>query len=303
MKSGAHASEWQAYLLLTITAFLWGGNMTAGKLAVGHVSPMVLNSLRWTMAAIVLGLFSLPQMRRDWPVVRRHWPAILAFGAVGYTAYNAFLYSGLQLTSAINVSMIQASLPFCILAINFALFRTRSTVLQMTGFLVTLAGVATVVSQGEMRKLLHLDLNLGDLLALAAALSYSGYTVALRWKPPLNWRVMVISFCCGAVIASIPLVAAEIALGSAIWPHDAIGFGVVLYAGLFPSLISQAFFIRGVDVIGPNRAGIFINLIPVFGTIIAVLVLDEQLSGFHAIALVLVVGGIALAQWGKPKPA
>tara|TARA_B100000378_G_scaffold204693_1_gene168036 strand:- start:37 stop:948 length:912 start_codon:yes stop_codon:yes gene_type:complete len=303
MKSGANASEWQAYLLLTITAFLWGGNMTAGKLAVGHVSPMVLNSLRWTLAAIVLGLFSLPQLRRDWPVVRRNWPSILAFGAVGYTAYNAFLYSGLQLTSAINVSMIQASLPFCILAINFALFRTRSTVLQMTGFLVTLAGVATVVSQGEMRKLLHLDLNLGDLLALAAALSYSGYTVALRWKPPLDWRVMVVSFCCGAVIASIPLVATEVAVGSAIWPHDAIGLGVVLYAGLFPSLISQVFFIRGVDVIGPNRAGIFINLIPVFGTIIAVLVLGEQLSGFHAIALVLVVGGIALAQWGKPKPA
>nr|WP_194246380.1 DMT family transporter [Martelella limonii] len=303
MKSGAHAIEWQAYLLLTITALLWGGNMTAGKLAVGHVSPMVLNFLRWTMAAIVLSLFSAPQLRKDWPVVRRNWPAILAFGAVGYTGYNAFIYSGLKLTSAINVSMIQAILPFCILAINFALFRTRSTIMQMSGFLLTLAGVATVVSQGELRKVLHLDLNLGDLLALAAALCYSGYTVALRWKPPLDWRVMVISFCGGAVVASVPLMLLEMSAGAAIFPHDAIGFGVVIYAGLFPSLISQAFFIRGVDVIGANRAGIFINLIPVFGTIIAVLVLGEELAGFHAIALVLVISGIALAQRGKPKTA
>nr|WP_180900107.1 MULTISPECIES: DMT family transporter [unclassified Martelella] len=303
MKTATNALQWQAYLLLTITAFLWGGNMTAGKLAVGHVSPMVLNSLRWGIAALVIGLFSMPQIRKDWPVVRRNWPAILAFGAVGYTAYNAFLYSSLKLTSAINVSMIQAILPFCILVINFALFRTRSTMLQMTGFVLTLAGVAVVVSQGEMQKLLHLDLHLGDVLALSAALCYSGYTVCLRWKPPLDWRVMVMSFCCGAVIASLPLTAAEIATGTAIFPHDAIGFGVVLYAGLFPSLISQAFFMRGVDIIGPNRAGIFINLIPVFGTIIAVALLGEQLASFHAFAFVLVLGGIAVAEWGKPKPA
>lgn len=302
MKTGINALQWQAYLLLTITAFLWGGNMTAGKLAVGHVSPMVLNLLRWGIAALILGLFSLPHIWRDWPVVRKSWPAILAFGAVGYTAYNAFLYSALKLTSAINVSITQAILPFLILVINYALFRTRSTTLQMTGFLLTLGGVAVVVSQGDLQKLMHLDLHLGDLLALAAALCYSGYTVALRWKPALHWRVMVTSFCCGGFVAAVPLAVAEFAAGQAILPHDALGFGVVAYAGLFPSLISQAFFMRGVDIIGPNRAGLFINLIPIFGTFLAVILLGEELGSFHAVAFALVVAGIGLAEWGKPKP-
>ncbi|AJY45813.1 DMT family transporter [Martelella endophytica] len=295
--------RWQAYLLLTITTFLWGGNLTAGKLAVGHVSPMVLNSLRWGIAALVIGLLSLPQVRRDWSTIRSNWLLVFAFGAVGYCAYNAFLYSALKLTSAVNVSIVQAILPLFIVVINFALFRVRSTMLQLVGFLVTLVGVAVVVSQGNLAKLLQLDIHTGDVLSLLAALCYAGYTVALRWKPPLNWRVMVMSFCAGSFVASIPLTIGEAVAGNSILPHDPVGIGVVLYTALFPSLISQAFFIRGVEIIGPNRAGLFINLIPVFGTVLAVLLLDEHFGGFHAVALALAVGGIAIAEFGKPHKA
>ena len=293
--------HWRAYILLCITTFLWGGNLTAGKLAVGHVSPMVLNSMRWGIAALVIGLLSLPQLRHDWPVVKKNWLTVFAFGAVGYCAYNAFLYNALKLTSAVNVSIVQAIIPFFIVLINFALFRTRSSWLQLAGFLLTLAGVAVVVTQGSIQKLLGLDIHNGDILSLLAALCYSGYTVALRWKPPLNWRIMVMSFCTGAFVASVPLLVAETASGNSIFPHDTIGFSVALYTALFPSLISQAFFMRGVELIGANRAGLFINLIPVFGTALAIFLLDEHLQPFHAVALALAIGGIAIAEWGKPR--
>ncbi len=295
--------QWRAYMLLMITTLFWGGNLTVGKLAVGHVSPMVMNSLRWGIAFLVISAFAMPQFRRDWPVIRKNWPLLFAYGAVGFAAFNAFLYSGLRFTSAINGAIDQAAIPLLIFALNFLFFGVRASPAQLAGFALTLAGVAVTVSHGELARLLALEINFGDFLVLMAVLCYSLYTVSLRYKPQLDWRAMAMACFFGAFLASLPMVAGEAALGLAMWPHDLTGFGVIIFIGLFPSLISQVLFIRGVELIGPNRAGLFINLIPVFGTILAVGVLGESPEGFHAAAFALAIGGIALAEWGKPKEA
>nr|WP_272213838.1 DMT family transporter [Marinicella sp. W31]MDC2879790.1 DMT family transporter [Marinicella sp. W31] len=279
----------------------WGGNLIVGRLAIGHVSPMVMNSLRWGIAALIMSAFAMPQIHKDWPAVKKNWPILFAFGAVGFASYNAFLYSGLRFTSAINGAIDQAATPILIFALNFLFFRVRASLAQLAGFALTLAGVAVTVLHGELARLLSLDINFGDLLILIAVLCYSLYTVTLRFKPKLDWRAMAMACFLGAFIASLPMVATEAALGLAMLPHDLTGFGVIIYIGVFPSLISQILFIRGVEMIGPNRAGLFINLIPVFGMILAVVVLGESPAGYHAIAFVLAIAGIALAEWGKPQ--
>ncbi|WP_183482761.1 DMT family transporter [Martelella radicis] len=295
--------QWRAYMLLTITTLFWGGNVTVGKLAVGHVSPMVMNSMRWGIAFVVISAFAMPQFRRDWPVIRKNWPLLFAYGAVGFAAFNAFLYSGLRFTSAINGAIDQAAIPFLIFVLNFLFFRVRASAAQLVGFALTLAGVAVTVSHGELSRLLGLEINFGDFLVLMAVLCYSLYTVNLRYKPQLDWRAMAMACFFGAFLASLPMLAGEFALGEAMLPHDLIGFGVIVFISLFPSLASQIMFIRGVELIGPNRAGLFINLIPVFGTVLAVVILGESPEGFHAVAFALAIGGIALAEWGKPKEA
>jgi len=290
----------RAYFYLSITALFWGANSVAGKLAVGHVSPMTLTTLRWIVALAVILTFMMPQVKRDWPLIRKHWLQLLLYGVFGFTLFNALLYTALGYTSAINAVIEQAGIPMLIFVFNFLLFRIQASIAQIAGFTVTLVGVLIAASHGEFSALAELQFNFGDALMLCAAVVYAAYTVSLRWKPELHWQSFIAAPAFGALLSAIPLFFWELSRGDVIFP-DATGWAIVIYAGLFPSLLSQVLYVRGVEMIGPNRAGLFINAIPVFGTILSVLMIGETLHTFHIVALLLVLGGIAIAEWGRPK--
>ena len=292
----------RAYLFLTLTAMAWGGNAIAGKLAVGHISPMLLTSLRWAMAFSILLAFTLPQVRRDRAIILRHLPLLFAYGALGFTGFNILLYSALNHTTAINVVIEQAGIPLVIFLANFLIFRIRPSVPQVLGFLLTLAAVIVVASGGSFQRLLALQLNLGDALMLVAILLYGGYTVALRYKPVLHWQSMITVLSGAALVTSIPFSVWEIARGTVIWP-DATGWSVALFTAIFPSLIAQVLYIRGNEMIGSNRAGLFVNMVPIFGTLMSVLILREAMHPFQIVALVLAMGGIWLAERGRKNRA
>ncbi|HXV31796.1 MAG TPA: DMT family transporter [Sinorhizobium sp.] len=291
----------RAYFYLGITALFWGGNSVAGKMAVGHISPMMLTTLRWLVALAVMLALMTPQIRRDWDKIRKHWLQLLAYGAIGFTLFNAFLYSAVKYTSAINAVILQAGIPMLIFLFNFALFRTKASIWQVVGFTVTLIGVLTTAAHGDFASLMRLQFNFGDALMILACIVYAVYTVALRWRPALHWQSFIAAPAFGAFLSAIPLLVWEISKGNAIVP-DATGWGIVLYAAIFPSLMSQVLYVRGVEMIGANRAGLFINAIPVFGTLLSVLLVGETFHLFHLAALLLVLGGIAIAEHGRPKP-
>nr|AID69700.1 drug/metabolite transporter (DMT) superfamily permease [uncultured organism] len=288
----------RAYLFLTITSLSWGANAVAGKLAVGHISPMLLTSLRWAMALTILLAFTLPQVRRDIKVIRANLPLLMAYGAVGFTSFNILLYSALQYTTAINVAIEQAGMPMVIFLANFILFRIKVTPAQILGFVLTLAGVAVTASSGSLTRLIGLELNQGDALMLLAVLCYGGYTVALRYKPTLHWQSMITVMAASAFLTSLPFSAFEVARETVTWP-DTTGWLVAAFTAIFPSLVAQVLFIKGNEIIGSNRAGIFINLVPIFGTLLSVMILGEMLHLYHVVALGLVLGGIWLSERGK----
>lgn len=290
----------RAYFYLCVTALFWGGNSVAGKMAVGHVSPMMLTTLRWVFALLVILVLMTPQIRRDWDKIKQHWLQLLAYGAIGFTTFNALLYSALKYTSAINAVILQAGIPMLIFLFNFMLFRTRASIAQVIGFTVTLLGVLITAAHGDIASLLQLEFNFGDALMIAACIVYAAYTVALRWKPTMHWQSFIAAPAFGALISAIPLLFWEIGNGTAIAP-DMTGWIIVLYAAIFPSLMSQVLYVRGVEMIGANRAGLFINAIPVFGTLLSVMLVGETFHTFHFIALLLVLGGIAIAEKGRPK--
>lgn len=289
----------KAYLVLIVAALCWGGNAVAGKLAVGHVSPMVLTFLRWVLAVAMIVAISLPQLKRDWPVVKKRLPYFFVLGAVGYTCFNAALYTALNYTSAINAAVIQAVIPMVIFIFNFALFRTKVFAAQVIGFVLTIFGVALLASRGDLMSLIRLQFNPGDAIMLLAVLAYAIYTVILRWKPAVDWRTLMAIPATAALVTSVPLMLWEVSKETAIWP-DAEGWVITVYTALFPSLVAQIFFIKGVETIGPNRAGLFINLIPVFGTFLSVLIIGETLHSYQIVALLLALGGIAVAERKKP---
>ncbi|TNM62743.1 DMT family transporter [Aliirhizobium smilacinae] len=289
----------QAYLFLVIAALCWGGNAVAGKLAIGHISPMMLTFWRWFFAVVIIFAISLKDLRHDWPVIRRNIPVLGFLGVVGYVVFNAVLYTAVTYTSAINVTVEQTLIPVLIFVVNFALFRTRVSWLQILGFSLTAIGSLLTAAHGDITTLLTLTVNFGDAIMIIAIAAYALYTIALRWRPPISWKSLMAVPALFALVFSTPLAAWEYSSGNMIWP-DTTGWMVALYTAIFASLVAQVLYIRGVMEIGANRAGLFINLVPVFGTLLSVIVLGEDLQLFHVAALALALIGIAIAERGKP---
>ena len=289
----------KAYLSLVIATLCWGGNAVAGKLAVGHISPMTLTFFRWLIAVVIIFAISMPQIRKDWPVVRKNLPILIFLGVMGYVVFNAALYTAVNYTTAINVTVEQVLIPMLIFVMNFVLFRMHVSLAQVFGFTLTFIGGLITAVHGDFQTLMTLTVNIGDAIMMIAVVGYAIYTVALRWRPVINWRTMMAIPALVALIFSVPLVIWEYSTGRMIWP-DQTGWTVAIYTALFASLVAQVLYIVGVEKIGANRAGLFINLVPVFGTLLSVAIIGEALQLFHVIALILALGGIAIAEWGKP---
>ncbi|MBW8907539.1 MAG: DMT family transporter [Mesorhizobium sp.] len=291
-----------AYLMLLSTMLLWGGNSVAGKLAVGHVSPMTLVFLRWVMAVLILLPIGWRALREDWPQLRKHWRLVAALGACGFTFFNVIFYTALNYTTAINVSIEQAAIPIVIILANFVLFRLRVRPLQIVGVALTVIGVALTASDGDLGQLLKLQLNFGDAIMLVAVLCYSLYSVGLRLKPAIRWQSLMLALSIAALLISVPFFVWEIVAGRVVVP-DAPAWALTLYTALGASVISQILYIKGNELIGANRAGLFINLVPIFGTLLSVLIIGEQFHLYQALALALVLGGIGLAEYSGSRAA
>jgi drug/metabolite transporter (DMT)-like permease len=293
-------NTWQAYLMLTITALCWGLNALFGQLAVGEVSPMALVFLRWVCVVILVILFMRKPLLQDWPVLRTRKLYLFLMGSAGFATFNGLFYVAAHYTTALNIGILQGSIPVFVLLGALVAYRTSITQLQILGVTITLVGVVLVATGGDWTRLVEQAINRGDFFMLMACLLYAGYAVALRNRPAVSPLSVFAVLACVALISSFPLLAFEIITGEVQWP-TAQGWVVVALVALLPSFIAQIFFIQGVGLIGPGRAGLFINLVPVFSAVLAVLILNENFQWFHGMALVLVLGGIAVAELGKGK--
>lgn len=285
----------QAYLLLVATTLFWGGNAIAGRLAVGEISPMVLTCLRWVLVVCVMVPLLGSKLVAEWPILRRSWLFIVLMGTFGFTAFNALFYGAAHYTSAVNLTIFQGAIPVLVLLGTVLIFRARIRPLQILGMIVTVAGVVIVSVKADLQILRTLALNIGDVWMLIACIFYAGYTLGLRHRPAVSGLVFFTALAIVAFLSSLPLLAIEIAHGTVQWPSPK-GWLVLIYVGLMPSLVAQIFFMRGVELIGPARAGLFVNLVPVFGALLAVVLLGEPFASYHALGLVLVLGGIWLAE-------
>ena len=283
-------------LMAVIMTMIWGGNAVAGKFAVGNISPLTLTAFRWTIAAALLVVLGWRYVRADWPIIRKHLGFLFLAGAFGFAGFNILLYTSLKYTTAINVAILQSAMPMFIFALNFMLFGLRMHWAHALGYSITLIGVLLVAGQGDFSRLADLSINSGDLIMLAAVLVYAGYSVALRAKPALHWMSFLTVLVVAAFITSIPMAVLEYWIGEAILPTNTTAWAVIAYTALLPSIASQGFWIRCNELLGGNTASLFLNLVPIFGAFFSVTLLGETFYSYHAIALVMVIGGIVIAQ-------
>ena len=281
--------------LLTLTAVMWAMNAIIGQLARGEITPYALVLGRWAMVAIVMWALFGHEVRACWPALRARLGWLVLAALCGFTGFNTLFYIASTQTTGINVGIIQGSMPVFVLIGAFLAFGDRVGRGQLLGVAVTLLGVILVAAGGSLERLLALAFNRGDIIMLGACLLYAGYAVALRNRPDAPGRALFTFFAVVSAISAIPLAAWEAAQSGYPWP-TAKGWALTAIVAIFPSCLAQLFFLRGVDLIGPGRAGVYINLVPVFAAILAILILGERFYAYHAAALVLVIGGIWLAQ-------
>lgn len=303
MQNGSRflVSLWsRAYVLLTFTALFWAGNAIVARAARELVPPVALAFWRWTIALAIIMPFAWRHLRRDAPVIRGNWRMLLVLGALGIGAFNTLLYTGLQETTALNAMLLQSGQPALILFLG-AIFMGDSAVLrQIIGAAIALAGVLWIIARGNLGILGTLNFNEGDLIIGLAVCLWAIYAVMLRRRPAIHpLSLFAVTLVIG--IAGIgPLYALELISGRyVVFQEESLL--VIGYVSIFPSVLAYLFFNRGVELIGSTGTVMYMNIMPIMGAGLAIIFLGEQLQGFHAIGMALIVGGILLAGRGS-KP-
>lgn len=288
------------YILLTLAALFWASNAIIGRAVEAEIPPIGLAFWRWICAFCLLLPVSWRFIVADWQQIVKHWQVIGLLSGLGVATFGALLYQGLQFTTAVNALLIQSVMPLGVVLLSYLLFQETLTVQQAIGIGISSIGALVIVSQGDWQILSTLSFNLGDLLILIAVVSYAAYTTLLRLRPVLHPLSFMTSTAAWGALLLIPFYLWEIRSGQVV-PLTPVTVGSVAYIALFPSILSYLFYNRGVELAGANRAGLFVHLVPVFGSIMAVVFLHEALQWFHGAGFVLILTGIALVIRSQPQ--
>lgn len=286
---------WLAYLLLIVTALCWAGSSVAGRAAAGNVPPYTLSFIRWFAAFLVFLPFGGAALWRQRGILARNLPIMGAFSLFGVIGFTVPYYVGLQYTVAVNAALLNGSGPVMILLIAYLMLGSRVSGGQAAGIALSLVGVVIVVFRGDIAGLLAVSVNTGDLLVLCSFFSWSMYTVMLRWRPAgMGQMAFLVSICGIAWLVMLPMFLWE-AAEVGIFEATAGNLTIVVYAALFPSVIAYVFWNVAVQRLDAHRAGVTQYLIPVFGIMLSVLILGEDVEWHHLAGIACIFTGIYLA--------
>lgn len=290
------------YLLLTLTSLFWAGNWVVGRAMRHEMPPVAMGFWRWTLALALLLPFTLPELRRNWNVVRANWLVLGALGCLGAVAFNTLIYIGLQHTAATNGVLFNSLSPAFILLLSWMLRGERIGRFQAAGVLLSFAGVLAIVGRGDAAQLAAFQFNPGDAWLIVAMLLWALYTIILRLRPP---GLSAMGFLAAMLLLSLPVL-----LPFYLWEYfqrggftlNAATVSALAYYGTIPSIVAYLFWNRAVVQVGPNRAGLFVHLMPVFGALLSVVFLGERLHGYHYAGAALIFGGIWLTTRPRRQP-
>jgi drug/metabolite transporter (DMT)-like permease len=286
------------YLLLTAAPLCWASNIVLARGVIHIIPPVGFAFWRWTAALAILLPFTWNYVRRDWGKALQSWKTLALLSVLGISSFNTLLYTAVHTTTAINGSLIQSAMPAVIILMTLILYREKVLKTQLFGVAICIAGACVIVLRGQWQTLLDLTFVKGDLLMILAVVLYALYSVLLRKRPgvhPLSFLTM--TFGLGA-LGLLPGYIWEFSRNGPIEITAEVLMSV-LYVAVFPSIVAYFSWNRGVELIGPNRAGLFINFIPLFASILAILLLGEALRAFHIVGMAMIFGGMVLFNTAK----
>ena len=289
-------SNTKAYIMLVCASLFWSGNFIIGKFAfITDIPPLSLVFYRWLLVWIILLPFTFKEIIKYKKTIIKNLPTLFFLGLTSVGLFNSFTYLSLMYTQVINSTLFNTAIPAIIILICF-LFKIESTnKFQIIGLIVSIIGIISIITKLNLNILLSLDFNKGDLIMIGGVLSWGVYSSLLKKKTftlPLLTLVHVI--CTFGLICVTPQYIYELSQGLVI-KFDINLFYILTFLAIFPSIGSYYCWAGAVSIIGANRAGISLSLIPLFSSILAILLFKEQFQFFHLIGSILIIIGLFLS--------
>lgn len=289
------------YLLLVLSTLFWGGNAVAGKFLVNDIPPTTLSLIRISVSTLILVPFAIPILKKDWNKAKENYTLIILLAVTGVVGFNLLGYWALQYTSAINFSLFNSTTPLFMTILAYFLMREKLNVTILLSILLSLVGISWLITQGSIDKLLALQFNKGDLIVLCAVFMWAVYSIFIKKTEGVFHPLSLFTYCLivGMVIL-IPASIVELSFRPKV-DIDMTQLIFLLYVGIFPSICSFLMWNRAVVHIGPSKSSLYLNLIPVFGTIFAVAFLNEDVTIHHLIGAMIVLGSVLLVRKSKEQ--
>ncbi len=285
-----------AYIFLILATLFWSGNFIVGKAAsLFEIPPFSLNFYRWTFAWLILAPFTLKEIIQKKDHILQNIKLILVLGITSITIFNSIVYYSLNFTQVISGVLMISTIPVMIIFFSWIFKIEKTNVYQILGVIFSLLGVAIIVTKADLDILINLNFNKGDLWMVVAMFSWAIYSALLRKKKfDLSQASLLEVIISGGLILLLPAYLIEKALGFEL--NVNLPFILTLsYVVLLPGLASFICWIKGIAIIGPNRAGIFLHLMPIFSTVLAILIFEEQFMNYHLYGAIFIIGGIFLS--------
>ena len=290
------SKEKTAYIFLILTTLFWSGNFIVGKAAsLFEIPPFTLNFYRWLFAWLILAPFTLKEILKKKNYILENIKLILILGITSITIFNSIVYYSLNFTQVISGVLMISTIPVMIIFFCWIFKIEKTNIYQITGVIFSLLGVVVIITKADLKIILNLNFNKGDLWMAVAMFSWAIYSALLRKKnfklSQLSLLQMIIS---AGLIILLPAYLIEFAMGYRVNIH--LPFILTLtYVVFFPGLASFTLWIKGISIIGSNRSGIFLHLMPIFSTILAMLIFNEKFMAYHLIGAIFIVTGIVLS--------
>ena len=285
-----------AVILLTASSLFWSGNFFFGKVAhITDLSPFKLSFFRWSLALLLLLPFTLKSILENLNYFKENFLLMTTLSILSVTIFNSFTYISLQTTLVLNSTIMASTAPVIMIGFSWLIFRTKITKLQLIGIILSLLGALAIILKGNLNNLYTLNFTIGDIWMFAAVISWCLYSVLLKKMdtsiPQLaSLEVMIII----GLFFIIPFYLFESFNGTFLL-SSSYDFFIIIYVAIFASIAAYFAWNKGVYLIGPNRAGLFLHFIPVFAAIWAITFLNESFAIFHIVGVFFIITGIILS--------
>ena len=290
---------WLAFLFLVFAAISWAGSGVAGRAASGHLPPFTLSFIRWFFVFVCFLLIGARDTWRQRHLIAKHLGLLSGFGLFGVVGFTVPYYVGLQFTVAVNASLMNASGTLWIVVTSFLMTGETITKRQTAGILMGLVGTALIVVRGNLAVISNFSINMGDLFVLVAFFSWAVYTVMLRWKPVEIGEIPFLTALTGlGALMMLPLYVWDLIQGRS-FALDTGNLIIISYAVIFPSFLAYIVWNKAVPVVGPGVAGMAQYMIPIFGVVLAVLLLGESIHTYHLVGIAVIFSGVWLVTSGR----